>query len=85
MTSTSSKLIPFIVIAIAVGAFSVEAAYDVELDLDALIPILVPMGVAGAAKSAIENASALRKALPENIEKIVRDEVGRVVPKRDAI
>jgi len=71
------------VIVIVVGAFSVEAAYDVELDLEALIPILAPMGVAGAAKAAIENASALRKALPENIEKIIRDEVGRVVPKRD--
>ena len=45
--------------AIAVTAFAVEAAYDIELDLETLIPILAPMGVAGAAKAAIENASAL--------------------------
>lgn len=85
MTSATSKAIPFIVIGIAVMAFAVEATYDIELDLDALIPILAPMGVAGAAKAAIENASALRKALPETIEKIIRDEVSRVVPKRDAL
>ena len=78
-------MIPFIVMAIAVTAFAVEAAYDIELDLEALIPILAPMGVAGAAKSAIENASALRKALPENVEEIIRDEVGKIVPKRDAV
>ena len=72
-------------IAVAVSAFVVEAAYDIELDLEALIPILAPMGVAGAAKAAIENASALRKAMPENVEKIIRDEIGRAVPKRDPV
>lgn len=83
MTSSTSKSIPFIVMAIAGVAFAVEAAYDIELDLEALIPILAPMGVAGAAKAMVQNASAIRKAMPEEIKKIIQDEMGRVVPKRD--
>jgi hypothetical protein len=74
MTSTSSKAIPFIVLAIVAVTFIAEAVYDIDIDLESMVPILAPLGVAGAAKTAIENAGAVRKALPENIRKIIQDE-----------
>ena len=67
MTQPYNQAIPFIVLAIVGATFIAEAAYDVDIDLESLVPILAPLGVAGAAKAAIENAGSIRKALPDNI------------------
>lgn len=47
--------------------------------LNVMFPILAPLGMTGAAKAAIENAGAVRKAIPENIKKIIQDEAKKGV------
>ena len=80
MTSASSKAIPFVVIAIVVGSIGVEVIWDTEVDLESFLPLLVPLGITGAAKSAIESAAKARKALPKNIEDIIREEIKNKIP-----
>ena len=82
MTSNSSKAIPFVVISIVVLTISAEVYYDTEIDLEAFLPLLVPLGIGGAAKAAIENAAQARKALPKNSEDIIREEIKKNLPEK---
>ena len=82
MTSTSSKSLPFIVLGIVFTLFVAEAWYDIDIDVEQFTPVLVAIGVGGAAKAAVEKAGAVRKAIPDNIKQIIRDEVDGVIGKR---
>lgn len=61
MTATSSRALPFIVlgIAFALAVYEVETGKPINVDL--LVPILAPIGIAGAAKAAIEGVAAAKK------------------------
>src|SRR5690606_26981232 len=62
MTSTSSKAIPFLVLAIAFGLTLFEAATGVAVNLESLVPILALMGVGGIPLSIAKQALAGRGA-----------------------
>jgi len=78
MTSNSSKSLPFIVLAIVGLVFVVEAAYEIDINLEEVAPILTAIGVGGAAKAAIERAGSVRKAIPDNIKEIIRKEADKL-------
>lgn len=64
MTKTSSRVIPFIVIAIVVAALWYEAENPGQrIDIESYMPILVALGVGGAAKSAIQRAADAHKGI----------------------
>lgn len=81
MTSTSSKVLPFLAILIMFGAILFEGYYGIELDLQTLVPIVVTLGGAGAAKAAIEKAAEVRKAIPPQIQSIIDEELKKLVDK----
>ena len=74
-------MIPFIVLAIVVGSIFVEQYYDIEINLEELAIILAPLGVAGAAKAAIENAGRFKTMIPANIKNILDHEVNEILRK----
>lgn len=63
MTAKSSRTIPFIVLGIVVATLIVEEVYDRDIDLEAYLPLLVALGIAGAAKSAITKAAVAKSEL----------------------
>ncbi len=57
MTAKSSRLLPFIVLGILVGTLITEQVYNIEINLQDYLPLLVAIGIGGAAKSAITKAA----------------------------
>ena len=57
--------LPFIVIAVAVIMVVCEGIFPIELDIQTIMPLLVAIGIGGAAKKAVEKAFATKDALPE--------------------
>ena len=57
MTAKSSRLLPFIVLGILVGTLITEQVYNIEINLQDYLPLLVAIGIGGAAKSAITRAA----------------------------
>lgn len=62
MASKSSKSLPFIVLTVAFALAIYEAQTGHTVNVDLLVPILAPIGIAGAAKSAIEKVAQAKKA-----------------------
>lgn len=60
MTAKSSRTLPFIVLAIVVTTLIAEEVYAINIDLEAYLPLLVAIGIGGAAKSAITNAAVAK-------------------------
>ena len=81
MTQPYNQALPFIAIGIVGLVLLAEVAYDIEIDIEAYMPVLVAIGVGGAAKTAIERAGALKKAIPQEIQKIIKDEIRKNLPK----
>ena len=50
MTSTPSKSLSFIVLGIVFALFVTEAWYNVDIDVEQFMPVLVAIGVGGFAK-----------------------------------
>lgn len=63
MASTSSKSLPFIVLAIAFALALYEAETGREVPLETIVPVLGAIGVAGATKAAVEKVAEARKGL----------------------
>ena len=80
MTS-KSKSLPFLVLAIVALSLLAEVYYEIEIDLNQIMPVLIAVGVAGAAKKAVEKAAEARKAIPKNIEELIKKEIEKVLPK----
>lgn len=68
MASNSSKSLPFIVLAIAFALAIYESETGKSINVDLLIPILAPIGIAGAAKSAIEYVATAKKAAKQLVD-----------------
>ena len=81
-TSKSSKTLPFIVLGILVATLLAESYYETEIDLEAYLPLLVAIGVGGAAKSAIQKAAKAKNAMTDDMKKIVKEEVQKVIPPK---
>ena len=62
--------LPFIVIAVAVIMVVCEGILKVEIDVEAIMPLLVAIGIGGAAKKAVEKAFAAKDALPDALSKM---------------
>ena len=73
--------LPFIVIAVAVIMVAYEGIEEVELDIETIMPLLVAIGIGGAAKKAVEKAFATKDALPESFKNAVKAEVEKLTPK----
>ena len=69
MASVSSKALPFIVLAIALGLAIYEAESGKNVPLETMIPVLAAIGVAGvplaAVKSIAEAKVGAKKAVEE--------------------
>lgn len=82
MTSASSKAIPFVVLAIVIGTLTAEVYFSTEINLEAYLPLLIPLGLGGAGKAVFEKAIEARKALPKNIEDIIKEEIRKNLPDK---
>ena len=81
MTKFYNQMLPFIVISIVLGTIVIEQMYNIEIDLGEIAIILAPIGVAGAAKAAIERAGKMKSLIPANIKTIIDHEVNEVLRK----
>jgi len=79
--SSKSKSLPFIVLAIVALSLAAEVYYEIEIDLAQVMPVLIAIGIGGAAKKAIEKAAEARKAIPANFEELIKKEIAKVLPK----
>lgn len=68
MASKSSKALPYIVLAVAVLLAVYEAETGKVVPLETIIPILAPIGVAGAVKSAVEKVAEAKKIAKKAVE-----------------
>lgn len=60
MTAKSSRTLPFIVLGILVVTLIMEEVFTVDIKLEEYLPLLVAIGVGGAAKSAITRAATAK-------------------------
>ena len=63
MTSNSSRTLPFIVLSIVVVTLVIEEVYDTNIDLESYLPLLIAIGIGGAAKSAITKAAQAKNEI----------------------
>jgi len=59
-----------------------EVYYDIEIDVEAFIPVLTAMGVSGAAIKIVKDASSAKKAIPQNIQDLIKKEIDSVLPDK---
>ena len=55
-----------------------ESFYDVDIDLEAYLPLLVAIGIGGAAKSAIQKAAKAKNELNQEIKDTIKTEVQKL-------
>ena len=84
-TSKSSKTLPFIVLGILVATLLAESFYETEIDLESYLPLLVAVGIGGAAKSAITRAARAKNEVTEEIKKNVIDEVVKKIKEGKSV
>lgn len=77
-TKNSSRTLPFIVLGILVATLLAESFYETEIDLEAYLPLLVAVGVGGAAKSAITRAAKAKNEMTEETKKYIDQAVKRL-------
>ena len=81
MASNSSKTLPFLVLSIVIVTLFAESYYEIEIDLESLIPVLIPIGIGGVAISSIKKAAEARKSLPKPIEDLIQKEIAKIIEK----
>ena len=81
MASNSSKAIPYVVLVILALTLVGEATFEIDIDLETYIPLLVAMGLGGAGLSAVKKASEARKQLPKEVESLVVSKLKDVLNK----
>jgi len=81
MTKAYNQALPFIVLAVVGAALYAEVAFEIVIDFEAYIPVLTAIGVGGAAIKVAEKAGAMRKVLPGDMEKLIKDEIAKLKPK----
>lgn len=79
MASKSSKAIPFIVLTMIGGVLTAEVVLDIQIDIEAWIPVLSAMGVAGPALSGFKKFAAARASIPKEVEDAYKDAVRRKI------
>jgi len=77
----TSTIMPFLVLAIVLGSIVIEQMYDIEINIEDFAIILAPLGVAGAAKAAIQKAGQVKANIPSNLKNIIDHEVNEVLRK----
>ena len=71
MASKTSKSIPLLVLAILIVTLMAESYFEIDIDLESYIAVLIPLGITGAGLSAVKSASEARKQIPkETLEQI---------------
>lgn len=64
--------LPFIVLFIVGASIAIEAYTGTPIHLEQYMPVLIALGIGGAAKTAITRAAAVRKQLPADIGAQIR-------------
>ena len=82
MASTLSRLIPLAVLGIVALSIFAEVQYGVKINLESFLPLLVPLGIGGLGKSIFDQAVAARKALPSDIEDLIKSEIAKALPPK---
>lgn len=82
MASKSSKAIPFFVLFIVGGIILMEAVSGVKIDLEAYMPVLVALGLGGAAKSTITRVVEARKNVSPDVEAQIKKEVDKIIAQK---
>ena len=80
MTKASSRALPYFSLAILVVILFLEAFWDKQIDLETYMPLLIALGVTGAAKSAVERAAKAKSAMPEELSGAIKSEIGKIKP-----
>ena len=76
MTAKSSRTLPFIVLSIVVLTLVTEAAYDIQIDLESYLPLLIAIGIGGAAKSAITRAATAKSEVDKlRLVETIREQI----------
>lgn len=73
--------LPFIVIALAVSMVVIDGFTAAELDIQTIMPLLVAIGIGGAAKKTVEKAFAARDSLPKFVKEQIKTEVEKLSKK----
>lgn len=68
MASTSSKALPFIVLAIAFGLAIYESESGKSVPLETIIPLLVAVGVAGVPLAAVKKIAEAKVGAKKAVE-----------------
>lgn len=80
MTKASSRALPYLTLAILVVILFLEAFADKQIDLETYMPLLIALGIGGAAKSAIERAAKAKSAMPEELSSALKTEMAKLKP-----
>ena len=79
MTAKSSRTLPFIVLGIVVVTLVAEEVLDTKIDLESYLPLLIAIGIGGAAKSAITKAAAVKTEVEKvKLVETIKEHVGEV-------
>jgi len=79
MASQTSKALPYVVLLSTLGIVSGEAYFDVEVDLETIIPILIPLGLGGAGLSAVRSIAQAKTAMmPAETRKVIVEELQKL-------
>ena len=75
MASKTTKSIPlmtFALVALSVGA---KIVFNIDVDLETLIPILSIFAGGGVVYSAVKKASSIRQQIPQDIIDLLRNKI----------
>ena len=67
MASKTSKSIPLLVLAILIVTLMAESYFEIDIDLESYIAVLIPLGITGAGLSAVKSAAEAKKQIPKEI------------------
>ena len=77
--------LPFIVIAVAVIMVVCEGILKVEIDVEAIMPLLVAIGIGGAAKKAVEKAFGSQRRTSRIFQKCSQGKKLKNYPQRNLL
>lgn len=78
MASKSSKSLPFLVLAIVITTLFAESYFEIEIDLESFLPVLIPLGVTGAGLAAVKAAAEAKKQIPKEILEGINNKIDSI-------
>ena len=66
------------VLTLTFAAISVEGYYDIEIDLEPYMPLLITMGIGGSAIKIAKQVNEAKQKIPQEIQSSIREEVSKL-------